>query len=364
MNSRSLTLYKNQSSSSNDEEIESHQVDFRYVVLHELMHGLGFVSSWAAYFWTDAAPFRTLVNGIIDPLELQLITPGPYWFINQDTGPTYVTGFQPTMIFDKYLVNIDTELNITRTSSLSDLAFEMQNFCVQNSEAFIINFIKSFNAANQSSIAHKLWISMAQPETLSFQFQAPSVENSSYNHIPYLNQTYHNMTLLTGRDLLSTSSVYEHTDATINRPGLMISHLDNTYDETPDFLMTRYYHKGQTLEQLVASFYQDIPVIQYSVPTTNNATMMVEKTYQSPIGPGILRVMDSIGYSTVLTRTNYTTDGNVKTPKSRSLCDDSNTNHGLKSSPTPTSHGQSNYTSNTLLVGLLMLCLAILTNMI
>jgi hypothetical protein len=332
-------------------------VDFRYVVLHELMHGLGFLSSWAAYFWTDASPFRTLVNGVFDPLELQLITPGPYWFINQDTGPTYVTGFQPTMIFDKYLVNIDTELNITRTSPLSDLAFEMQDFCVQNSDAFIINFIKSFNAANQSSMAHKLWISMAQPETLSFQFQPPSVADSSFNSIPYLNQTYRNLTLLTGRDLFSRSSVYEHTDATINRPGLMISHLDHTYDETPDFLMTRHYHTGQTLEQLVTSFYKDVPVIQYT--TAGNTTLR----YHSPIGPGILRVMDSIGYSTVLTRTNYTTDGNVKTPKSRSLCDDSNTNHGLKSSPTPTSHGEPNYICNTLfIVGLSWLCLVIIVN--
>jgi hypothetical protein len=342
-------------------------VDFRYVVLHELMHGLGFLSSWAAYFWTDASPFRTLVHGVIDPLELQLVTPGPYWFINQDTGPTYVTGFQPTMIFDKYLVNIDTELNITRASPLSDLAFEMQDFCVQNSDAFIINFIKSFNAANQSSAARKLWISMAQPQTLSFQFQPPSVADSSYNWVPYLNQTYRSMTLLTGRDLLSRSSRYEHTDATINRPGLMISHLDNTYYETPDFLMTRQYHTGQTLEQLVASFYKDLPVIKYNEAAdnnNNNTTIMVEKTYQSPIGPGILRVLDSIGYSTVLTKTNYTTDGNVKTPKSRSLCDDSNTNHGLKSLPIPTSYGEPSYICNTLLVGLLLLCLVILNNRI
>ncbi|KAG2205244.1 hypothetical protein INT47_009509, partial [Mucor saturninus] len=316
--------------------IQPHQVDFRYVVLHELLHGLGFLSSWAAYFWTDASPFRTLVDGIIDPLELQLVTPGPYWYINQDTGPTYVTGFQPTMIFDKYLVNVDTELNVTNTSPLSDLAFEMQDFCVQNNNAFILNFIKSFNAANQSRTAHKLWMSMSQPETVSFLFQPPTVADSSYNTIPYLNKTYKSMTLLTGADLFERSPD-EQIDPTLNRPGLMISHLDEQYDATPDFLMTPAYHHGETLEDLVKQFYGKIPPIKYNVSTVNNT--LVEQLYLSPIGPGILRILDSIGYSTVLTKTNYTTDGNVKTPKSRSVCDDSNTNHGHKPSPTATSTG-------------------------
>lgn len=321
--------------------IQPHQVDFRYVVLHELLHGLGFLSSWAAYFWTDASPFRELVQGVIDPLELQLVTPGPYWYINQDTGPAYVTGFQPTMIFDKYLVNVDTELNVTKTSSLSDLAFEMQDFCVQNNNAFIVNFIRAFNAANQSTTAHKLWISMAQPETISFQFQPPTVANSSYNLIPYLNTTYQNITLLTGGNVFARSH-YEQTDATLNRPGLMISHLDDQYNTTLDFLMTEQYHLGKTLEDLAEQFYDTIPVIKYNTTTKNNT--MVEMTYTSPIGPGILRILDSIGYSTVLTRTNYTTEGNVKTPKSRSICDDSNTNHGNK----PTTPSSSSSMGNTL----------------
>lgn len=316
--------------------------------MHELLHGLGFLSSWAAYFWTDASPFRTLVDGIIDPLELQLVTPGPYWYINQDTGPTYVTGFQPTMIFDKYLVNVDTELNVTNTSPLSDLAFEMQDFCVQNNNAFIVNFIKSFNAANQSTTAHRLWVSMSQPETIRFLFQPPTVVDSSYNVIPYLNQTYKSMTLLTGADLFERS-LYEQIDPTLNRPGLMISHLDDQYDATPDFLMTQDYHHGETLEDLVKHFYSNIPEIKYNTTALNNT--VVEQTYRSPIGPGILRILDSIGYSTVLTRTNYTTDGNVKTPKSRSVCDDSNTNHGHKPSPTATSIGSTlSYNDESILV--------------
>ncbi|GAN06640.1 conserved hypothetical protein [Mucor ambiguus] len=342
-------------------EIASHQIDFRYVVLHELLHGLGFLSSWAAYFWTDASPFRTLVDGVIDPIELQLVTPGPYWFINQDTGPAYVTGFQPNMIFDKYLVNVDTELNVTSTLSLSDLAFEMQDFCVQNSNAFIVNFIRAFNKANQSTTAHKLWLSMSQPETLTFQFQTPTVSNSSYNLIPYLNRTYQSMTLLTGRDLSSSS--YEHTDPTMNRPGLMISHLDDRYQHTPDFLMTEEYHTGKTLEQLVDSYYGNIPILHYNDTASRSNSTMVQMTYKSPIGPGILRILDSIGYSTVLTKTNYTTDGSVKTAKSRSSCDDSNTSHGLKSSPTPTSDGLSVSNQKSVLLGILVIVFSLVLMM-
>jgi hypothetical protein len=319
----------------NDTDILQYQVDFRLVILHELLHGLGLLSSWAAYFWTNKSPFKTLVDGIIDPLELQLVTPSPYWYINQETGPAYITGFQPTMIFDKYLMVVDTSFNKTQVSPLSDLSFDMQNFCVDtNNEAFIINFIRLFNSANQSTLAHKLWVSLSQPETLQFQFQPPPVANSSYNLITYLNQTYQNMTLLTGQGLFE-ETMYEATDPAINRPGLMVAHLDDKYADTVDFLMTRDYQMGKTLDSLVTQYYKNIPTIKYNTSTPNNTR--VELTYHSPIGPGILRMLDSIGYSTILTRTNYTTEGNVKTPKPRSSCDDNNTNHGMKPSPSPTS---------------------------
>ncbi|CAO3675581.1 unnamed protein product [Rhizopus stolonifer] len=318
----------------NDTEILDFQIDFRIIILHELLHGLGLLSAWAAYFLTNKSPFKSLVDGIIDPLELQLVTPGPYWYINQDTGPAYITGFQPTMIFDKYLMVVDSSFsNTTQISSLSTLSFDMQNFCVDtNNDAFIINFIRLFNAANQSTTAHKLWVSLSQPETLRFQFQPPQVANSSYNLNSYLNQTYQNMTLMTGKNLFTEVS-YETTDPAINRPGLMMAHLDDRYAETVDFLMTQDYPLGNTLDTLVNRYYNAIPHIRYN--TTTNHTKV--ETYRSPIGPGILRMLDSIGYSTILTRTNYTTEGNVKAPKPRSSCDDNNSNHGIKPTPSPTS---------------------------
>ncbi|KAI8367463.1 uncharacterized protein BYT42DRAFT_504329 [Radiomyces spectabilis] len=325
----------------NDTAIGPDQVDLRYIVLHELLHGLGFISAWAAYFWTDASPFRLLVDGIIDPRDLQLVTPGPYWFVNDNTGPTFITGFQPTMIFDKYLVSLETdEDNVTKPVNLSDLGFDMQNFCVQDSAAFIINFVKEFNASPQSIDANRLWISMTQKETLKFKFPPTTVANSSYNLNPYLNQTYHSMTLLTGEDVLN--SQLEQLDRTSNRPGMSISHVDDSYATKPDFLMTATYITGQTLEDLVEDTYSDIPVIRYNSSLANGS--ITEHTYKSAVGPGILRILDSMGYSTVLTKTNYTTEGNVKSPKPRSVCDDSNSNHGLnKVAPSASSDAASLY---------------------
>lgn len=251
----------------------------------------------------------------MDPIELQLVTPGPYWFVNQEGGPVYITGFQPTMIFDKFLMTRITEMNQTSSFSLSDLAFDMQDFCVQNQDAFIVNFIRLLNKENQSTTAHQLWMSMSKQETLTFRFQPATVANSSFNLIPYLNQTYQGMALLTGQDMFSSAN-FEYMDPTLNRPGLMISHLDNQYMNTIDFLMTKEYHTGQTLEQLTDRFYRAVPELQYKE----------HEVYRSPIGPGILRILDSIGYSTVLTKTHYTTGVNVKKLKSPSICDDRNSN--------------------------------------
>ncbi|KAF7726778.1 hypothetical protein EC973_008466 [Apophysomyces ossiformis] len=312
--------------------IAGHQIDLRYIVLHELLHGLGFISAWAAYFWTNDSPFRALVEGVVEDITLQLVTPGPFWFVHQDTGPTYVTGFQPTMIFDKFLAAQVTDLanataNATKTVNLSTIGFNMQNFCVSADDSFIVNFLKNFNNAPQSFDARQLWVAMSQPDTLSFNFEPPSVENSTYNTNRELNQTYQSMQLLTGEHVLA--SEWEQFDKTNNRPGIAIAHVSDKYLDRPDFIMTGGYITGNTLEDLVNSNYRGHS-IPYNISLSNGT--VVQQIYRSPIGPGILRILDSMGYSTVLTMSNYTTDGNVKTYKSNSICDSRNNNHALSDS--------------------------------
>lgn len=306
-------------------------MDFRYIFLHELLHGLGFLSSWAAYFWSSSSPFRQLVENVVDDDNLKLITPGMYWFVDDNYGPTYITGFQSTMIFDKYLISYDGSTD-QPAMNLSQLGFSMQGFCRQDIDSFILNFVASFRISSEAVGAKNLWNAMTEPGTLFFNFSTPAVSNSTYLTDPYLNQTYHNMTLLTGATVLDTQ--LEQFDQDTNRPGAAISHVDDVYSSTVDFLMTKGFISGKSLEDITQEMYQNIPVIYYNVTSHNNS--IITKTYASPIGPGILRILDSMGYSTALTNTSYLAMG-VQTSKFRSPCDDINDNGPVQSSATETS---------------------------
>lgn len=302
--------------------------------MHELLHGVGFISSWGAYFYTNSSPFRSLIYGIFDDEYLQLVTPGLSWNVVEGSGAAFINGFQPTMIFDKYLVSTDeTTTNHTVQRLLQNESFAMQNFCVQDNDAFIINFIRGFNNNTLSIDARSLFLSMSRENTLTFNFIAPSVPNSTYITNPYLAETYKNMTLATGSDVLGSN--LEQYGRNNNRPGIAISHVAAKYASTPDFLMVNTYQTGVTLSELVNKTYSGLPSINYTETLANNTVVTLQ--YRSPIGPGILRILDSMGYSTVLTRTNYTTTGKPKVPKNQSRCTDSSSSTRLKNSPADSS---------------------------
>ncbi|KAI8333341.1 hypothetical protein BC941DRAFT_358068, partial [Chlamydoabsidia padenii] len=333
----------------NNTGIGNDQVDFRYIFLHELLHGLGFLSSWAAYFWSSSSPFRRLVENAVDDELLKVITPGMHWRVEGKGGPTFITGFQSTMIFDKYLISYNDAMETP--TNMSQLGFSMQNFCKEGDDQFILNFLTSFhNNTTQAVAAVQLWKAMAEPRSLLFNFSTPLVTNSSYLVNPYLKDTYHNMTLLTGAFVLNTP--LEQFDQTNNRPSAAISHVDDQYGSTVDFLMTQAFIPGQSLEDITQERYQHIPVIYYNTTTSNNS--IVTRTYASPIGPGILRILDSMGYSTALTNTSYLATGD-QTVKFRSTCADINDNSSpkMKATETPTT-SDAGYTlqSSLLLVSL------------
>ncbi|CAO3598647.1 unnamed protein product [Absidia cylindrospora] len=306
-----------------DPDIQSYQIDFEYILLHEILHGMGFVSSWAAYFDNTASPFHTLLDGIFNPTDLQFVTPSPYWSIQPPTGPTYVTGFQPTMIFDKFLFITPPATNSTKTAensknspptmenhtSLMDLGFTLQDFCVPGDEAFIIHFVQAFQKSTQSHEAKQLYSMLTEEHALTFQFGPTLVnhnntDNGTYNIMDYLNETYTHMDLLTGEQTLNALDHHEQSGR-LFRPGVAIAHVGNELRDTPDFVMTSTYRQGKTLQQLVDEVYSKVPVIHYKVALNESTT--VERVYKSPIGPGILRMLDAIGYVTVLdgSHTNY-----------------------------------------------------------
>lgn len=331
-----------------NETIQDHQVDLEYVILHQMMHGLGMVSSWAPYFSSTDSPFQKLLKNLITPEDsLKVMTPSPFWFVKHLTGPAYITGFQPNLIFDKFLNLLIPAKNETKW--LGEYGFDMQSFCVQDSDAFIVNFMNAFlNNATQSSKAKSVYVSMSIPKTLSFKFNTLTEPNSAFFTNSYLNQTYSSIQLMTGPSILDNSA---QTEESYFRPGIATSHVDEEYAQTPDFLMTHQFIRGKTLQTLVDEGYTNIPTIHYTTVSTimvnvtrahnvtnGNHTLLTNITtaepreqltsnvYRSAIGPGILRILETIGYSTVLTNTNYTTSA-VKTNKPETTCDDTNNNN-------------------------------------
>jgi hypothetical protein len=331
-----------------NESIESYQVDLEYVILHQMVHGLGMVSSWAPYFSDTDSPFQKLLKNLITPEDsLKVMTPSPFWFVKHHTGPAYITGFQPNLIFDKFLNLLIPAKNETKW--LGEYGFDMQGFCVQDSDAFIVNFMNAFlNNATQSSKAKSIYVSLSVPKTLSFQFNTLTVPNSAFITNAYLNQTYKTIQLMTGPSIFGTGAQKEES---YFRPGIATSHVDADYAHSPDFLMVNQFTRGKTLQTLIDEGYTNIPAINYSIVntimvnvtrvqnvTTGNHTVSTNVTtiepreqitsyvYRSPIGPGILRILETIGYSTVLTNTNYTASV-TKTNKPDTTCDDTNNNN-------------------------------------
>lgn len=320
---------------NNDSSIDDHQVDLEYVILHQMIHGLGMLSSWAPYFSDSTSPFQALLQGLIPSDNLKMMTPNPNWVVIHDTGPAYITGFQPNLIFDKFLKLFIPARNIT--ADLVEYSFDMQGFCIMDSQkSFIVNFMNSFlNNATQSSRAKSMYVSLSTPKTLLFQFTKTN-NQSIYNTNEYLNTTYESIQLMTGPDILSSLQEAYY------RPGISTSHVDDEYLTTPDFLMSHQFVKGKSLQTLIDNGYTNIPTIKYNltittnvnittivhnttINTTENRDETIEYVYKSAIGPGILRILETIGYSTVLTNTNYTTSV-VKTNKPDSDCDDIDSN--------------------------------------
>lgn len=356
---------------SNEPQIEDHQVDLEYVILHQMMHGLGMVSSWAPYFSDYNSPFQQLLKGIIPLDNLKVMTPTPYWYVKQYGGPTYVSGFQPNVIFDKFL-HLKTPTN--ETVGLVEYGFDMQGYCIDSGgDRFIVNFMNKFlNNATQSSRAKSMYVAMATPKTLMFEFDSSYYVASNNVTIPsayfvndYLNQTYKTIQMMTGPEILSPSTTQE----AYYRPGISTSHVDDLYIGTPDFLMTHKFVRGKTLQSMIDDGYSSIPtVIKYNttvtvhvnvtIPIVHNGThnattnmttityntttetreQTMENVYKSAIGPGILRILETIGYSTVLTNTNYLSSV-IKTDKPETRCDDNNSNkyNARSDDPTPLS---------------------------
>ncbi|CAG8434808.1 4191_t:CDS:2 [Scutellospora calospora] len=186
-----------------DGKIKPDQQDFLYVVLHEIIHGLGFTSNWQDY---------------INENNPTALTPD-ISFIPEGDSKLKFNGFTESA-FDKYIINLSTG---HRTSEITNQLNEFAGGVGTefSSEA---QFKSKFKASPQYSISRNMMKTMITPYSLGF---LPHDSNSS------------------------TQAVVLETSLCPYEQGSSVSHVDlNTYNATSDFLMKYLADRGATMSAL------------------------------------------------------------------------------------------------------------------
>ncbi|CAG8584419.1 5156_t:CDS:1, partial [Diversispora eburnea] len=185
--------------------IGSDQHDFYLIILHELIHGLGFSSSWDN---TLEATVNQDTTGL---------TPIPDFGGDNDSQ---FEGFQE-YIFDKYVKFIRNGAESTSTVYTSHL-----NESVPIGTSFDTNleFTNQVKSSQQWEYAEFALISATTNDSLTFT----PAEGTSHKEVIYLESSINPYLL-----------------------GSSISHISLIYESTPDFLMKYIFNPGESLEYLV-----------------------------------------------------------------------------------------------------------------
>nr|CAG8435636.1 13591_t:CDS:2 [Entrophospora candida] len=220
-----------------DPPIRKDQIGFQELVLHELLHGLGFISSLDDYI--------NLVPKIITPeiVGLQYTSDGV------DTkSPIKFQGFIE-MAFDKYMVFLSDGKSLSNTTAQISQLFTGSGDTT--SFANLDAFIKAFSTTPQFKIGQKMLDVVTKEKTLGFLPHDKSSVNDSV--------------------ILETSiKPFQHASS--------ISHVDyKTYTNTSEFLMTFLQESGRTLND--------------SIAIGGNLTA-------GAIGPQTLSILETLGYAT------------------------------------------------------------------
>jgi hypothetical protein len=227
----------------NNHPIGKNQYDLLDTVLHEIIHGLGFVSSWRNDIDGE---LKVPTNGLIPyPIFESDVSSDPLDIPNN--GKFKFLAFYET-IFDKFIIAINNN-NQTRLSGFAKI---LNQFSGINQ-----NFTKlsDFNAELHNSPQYD-----AAKQVLSL-----STTKDSLIFMPS-----------GGRNIKNDGVVLE-TKLNPYRLGTSISHVDSDiYNDSPDFLMRRVSDDGVTMHDLIAK--------------SGNLT-------GSAIGPKLLQILGSIGYN-------------------------------------------------------------------
>ncbi|CAJ0911716.1 2208_t:CDS:2 [Entrophospora sp. SA101] len=218
-----------------DPPIRKDQIGFQELVLHELLHGLGFISSLDDYIHP--------VPKIITPEIVGL----KYTSDGVDTkSPIKFKGFIE-MAFDKYIVFLSDGKLLSNTTAQINQLFTGSGDTT--SFANLDAFIKAFSTTPQFKIGQKMLDVVTKEKTLGF---LPHDKSSVKDSV-----------------ILETSlKPFQHASS--------ISHVDyKTYTNTSEFLMTFLQESGRTLNDSIA------------IGGNLNA---------GAIGPQTLSILETLGY--------------------------------------------------------------------
>lgn len=221
-----------------EDRIDDDQHDFLYVAIHELIHGLGFISSW-----------RTLLD-----MDFHYLTPRAKMGIarNEDI----VLGWYQMQIFDKYI-----QLNKTG-SYLKDMGKKIMTY--QNTGDMIKQdtWLEGFHKSESGQVAQEIY-DIATSGKLVF-----SIMSKDNNFITYL-QTNKNSFIA----------------------GTCMGHLDNDeYTNKPDFLLRPYVPKGEDVDDLIEK--GSFAYLSKEEKSTRDVWHM------TAFGPHLISVMENIGWPT------------------------------------------------------------------
>ncbi|CAJ0837435.1 17969_t:CDS:2 [Entrophospora sp. SA101] len=226
------------------------QMDFLSVVLHELIHGLGFVSLWQSYSPDGATGLTPYIQKI--PSD-GTFTPFPP-LATSDNAITF-NGFIES-IFDRFVISLPSG------TPLSSFTSELNKFAPIGAQfASMDDLITSFKASAQYEIAADILESSTTALSLGFLAKGIDFQESSINDVPDDRLLY----LETNIQPYSQSSSISHAS-------------QDLYAETREFLMTFAQFTGRTLEDAI-----------------NNTGGYVG----GAIGPKLKSVLESMGYMTV-----------------------------------------------------------------
>ncbi|CAG8511123.1 10273_t:CDS:2, partial [Funneliformis caledonium] len=215
-----------------DGSIKPGQSDFLFVILHELIHGLGFASGWDSY---------SEILGIPD-----IVTPSPFVF-QEDDGKIIFGGFQE-FIFDQFMVLLP------EGSRASDITAELNKFPgigtkYDSIDDFLNSFAIRFLSSPQYTISQQMMTRATTPKSLGI---LPLNKNNVEDAF-----------------ILETSIIPY-------RPKSSISHCDYaTYTNTPDFLMRYLQDPGVSLKESIR---------------------LGKNYAGGPIGPKLTEILTLLGY--------------------------------------------------------------------